>query len=300
MKLNPNIVMKGIRVHKKASEVYRDVLFRYPDANTTWDGSVPIEYRRTGVFARNEDDEAEILNVAYDAMRPGKRDAWLQEQEEFWSKSNKPVTQPFFEALKDSEWKCGRCELPPNPNPARRYQDLKEFGYTLATDINRYCKNCGRNGTQLIMLRLPRGTAAGYETWSPKLRERIIRGFGKRDVYEERSADNLLPDHKFPEIRWGPGARADNPDDMTAEQIGQKFQLLSNQRNEQKREVCRTCFQQGERAFPFGIRFFYKGGPTWPKGVPSSGKEAEAGCVGCGWYDLARWRQALNELIAKP
>jgi hypothetical protein len=86
---------------------------------------------------------------------------------------------------------------------------------------------------------------------------------------------------------------------MPENEIRQKFQLLDNQRNQQKREVCRQCFQTGKRGVLFGIKYFYKGDENWPSDVPKVGKSAEAGCVGCGWYDMAEWRKSLNELTKK-
>ena len=86
---------------------------------------------------------------------------------------------------------------------------------------------------------------------------------------------------------------------MTDDEIRQKFQLLTNQRNQQKREVCRTCFQTGKRGYPFGIKYYYAGSEDWDPGIPAKGKKAECGCVGCGWYDVAEWRRQLLLALAK-
>ena len=133
----------------------------------------------------------------------------------------------------------------------------------------------------------------GYETWSPKLRKRILNVLGNIDVYENTINRHCLPDHKFSEIRWDENTKSENPDDMTDEQIKNKFQLLTNQRNQQKRECCRACYQTGMRGYPFGIKFFYKGTEKWDNKLPQKGKEAEKGCVGCGWYDLEEWRKQI-------
>lgn len=52
MSLNSNIVLvKEPRyVNTKASEEYVHVKFKYPDVTKEWDGWVPVEYRRTGVY----------------------------------------------------------------------------------------------------------------------------------------------------------------------------------------------------------------------------------------------------------
>ena len=145
------------------------------------------------------------------------------------------------------------------------------------------------------MLPIERGGTEGngYETWSPTLRKRIIRVLGGFDVYECVTSPHCLPDHKFSEIRWDDDTKAENPDTMTDEEIRQKFQLMTNQRNQQKREVCRTCFQTGKRGVAYGIPYFYEGTEDWDSSIPTKGKEAECGCIGCAWYDLAEWRKHL-------
>lgn len=151
------------------------------------------------------------------------------------------------------------------------------------------------------MLPIERGIAEGngYETWSPKLRKRIIKVLDSTDVYECVKNPHCLPDHKFSEIRWDDKTKAENPDDMTDEEIRNKFQLLSNQRNQQKREVCRTCFQIGKRGTIYGIPYFYEGSDTWDDKIPVKGKDAEKGCIGCPWYDIEAWRKHLIDDLNK-
>lgn len=193
-----------------------------------------------------------------------------------------------------------KCTLPANPNWARRIQDLKEMGYTLATDINHFCENCKENTTHLLLVPIKRGNLMGngYETWSKELRKRILHILKNIDVYENRPNSHVLPDHKFSEIRWDDNTKSENPDDMSDEEIKQKFQLLSNQRNQQKREVCRTCFQTGKRGVIFGIPFYYQGTEDWDENIPKKGKEAEKGCIGCAWYDIETWRKKLIEKLS--
>ncbi len=151
------------------------------------------------------------------------------------------------------------------------------------------------------MLPLKRGTlnGNGYETWSPELRKRIVNLLNKIDVYENRRNTNCLPDHKFPEIRWDENTKEENPDDMPDDEIKAKFQLLTNQRNQQKREVCRNCYQTGKRGILFGIPYFNVGSEKWDSSIPKIGKNAEKGCIGCGWYDIEIWRNELIKLITK-
>lgn len=299
--LNSNIQIMDteLKCHSKASEEYVHVQFNY--SGDIWDGWVPVEYRRTGVSLKTQDDVYSYLNKVYEQMKPENFDNWKNEQDIFWQNKNAKTTKSFFDCLIRGGWQCVECTLPKNPNWARRIQDLKEFGYTIATDTHRYCPNCKSNKTHLILLPIKRGLSQGngYETWSPALRKKIISVLDGIDAYECSKNPHCLPDHKFPEIRWDEDTKADNPDDMSEEDIKRKFQLLTNQRNQQKREVCRKCYQTGQRGYPFGIKFFYRGEETWDKSVPLKGKCAEKGCIGCGWYDLQKWRKSLQETI-KP
>lgn len=284
--------------HSKASEEYLDVQFDYnEEKRNVW---VPVEYRRTGVSINDENELNDHLNYVYEEMKPEKYSSWLKEEEKFWDyeKPNANVTREFFEGLKSGEWKCIACELPKNSNPTRRIQDLKELGYTLATN-KMYCERCKKKTTHLMMLPIKRGSADGngYETWSPELRKRILRLLNNIDVYEYTENRNCLPDHKFSEIRWDQDTKSENPDHMTDDEIRNKFQLLTNQRNQQKREVCRKCYQTGQRGKIFGIEFYYQGGPEWDETIPRKGKNAEQGCVGCPWYDIQRWREELQKRL---
>lgn len=52
-----------------------------------------------------------------------------------------------------------------------------------------------------------------------------------------------------------------------------------------------------KRGYPFGVKFYYAGSEDWDSNIPEKGKEAEKGCVGCGWYDLLKWKEELNLFI---
>lgn len=300
--LNRNITIwnGGARkTNSKASEEYIEVSFVY-DNDMEFEWWIPVEYRRTGVSINTDEELFEYLNTVYEQLEYQKMGKWLDKQEEFWAtKSGANVTKSFYDKLTDFNWKCVSCDLPPNPNFARRIQDLKEFGYTLATDLNRYCKRCEANKTHIMLVPIERGgiSGTGYETWSPALRNRIIRVLRCIDVYENKVNAHSLPDHKFSEIRWDSTTKSENPDGMTDAEIRDKFQLLSNQRNQQKREVCRTCYQTGQRGIIFGIPFFYQGTHIWDEKIPKTGEGAKKGCIGCAWYDIAEWRRQLIMLI---
>ena len=289
----------GLRAHAKASESYVDVEFSF-GVGQKIKLSIPYHYRRTGICAQSHEEIIAIVENAYNAIEKSIMAGWVLEQEEFWKSVKKPVTKPFFKELRPCDWVCVQCSFVrklENANWARRIQDIKELGYTLATDTNRYCNVCKNYSTHIMLLPLPRGGQTGYETISPILKGRIIDAFESYDAFEGKVGKHLLPDHKFPEIRWDEATREENDSKMTVKEMWSKFQLLSNQRNQQKREICRNCFQTGNRGKPFGIQFFYSGSATWPPGVPQKGREAEKGCIGCGWYDLETWRQELNKRL---
>ena len=127
--------------------------------------------------------------------------------------------------------------------------------------------------------------------------------------------------------------QSDDPKKVTEgkKQCGQYFQILKKDQvgnhNKMKTEFCGTCCKchacekelsdhteeeleicyekpatnpekrYGKRGLVMGINFFYKGDENWPKGVPRRGKEAEKGCEGCGWYDVEKWKEKLNEIL---
>ena len=305
MALNANILLyPGPRKQNtKASEAYVPVRFSYPDVRREWDGWVPVEYRRTGVSIPEGDRQSleAHLNAVYEQMHPSLYAEWAAEQERLWSASHAVETKEIFNILKDGRWHCRNCDIS-NPNFARRIQDIKEMGYTIATHLNYRCPVCGnRRSTRLILLPIRRVELAGngYETWSPALRRRIIRVLGGVDVYENALNKNCLPDHKFSEIRWDNETKSENPATMSDQEIRDKFHLLTNQRNQQKREVCCACFQTGKRGVMFGISYYYEGTEDWDPSIPKRGKAAERGCVGCPWYDIAAWRRHLLEALKK-
>lgn len=137
-----------------------------------------------------------------------------------------------------------------------------------------------------------------------KLRERILELYDFTDAVElrKRPEAELIIDHRFPMERWGGPERPNRVDDPD-ETLVRKFQLLkkdaSGNHNLLKSRACEHCLATRERGTPFGIRFFYAQGATWPEEVPERGPKAEVGCHGCGWYNLLEWRRELNLRIAE-
>lgn len=299
---NGNIQVQGFRNHSKASERYVDVIITALDGYI-WEGSIPYSYRRTGLAIETSNDLATYLNEIYPSFTKSAIDSFIKSETERWGENgelgNKATTKGFFDVLLDLKWKSVKYDLPSNPNWARRVQDIKEFGYTLSTNTNRKVANKDENDTHILLIPIKKGGATGYETMSPVFKAKVISTLKSINVYELSTANAhaLIPDHKFPEIRWDENTKAENKLNATGEDIINKFQLLDNQRNLQKREVCRNCFQTNIRGTIYGIDYYYAGDKKWAENIPKTGKDAEAGCVGCGWYDIQKWRESLIEKI---
>lgn len=289
----------GTYVHAKASEAYVEVEITGSGNLAIWDGAIPYQYRRTGLWLNTEQEVSDYLRRIKGHFEPDTIRDWVESERRYWDENFKraDVTTPSFHQLLTMKW-VSTHQFPlnpdgtPNSNLQSMIRRIKDKGYTVAS------KSEGKIWKRKL-LPLPRQMGHSYETISSKLRARMLEALNAEDVYELSSANRvgLITDHKFPEIRWDSETPSNNPDDMPDDEIRAKFQLVNNQRNDQKREVCRHCFNTGQRGKLFGIDFFYAGGVQWDNNIPRTGVAAEPGCVGCGWYDISAWRAALNNQI---
>lgn len=299
---NKNIVPLNCYDNSKASDYYVRVTF-IQDDGFEWTTNVPYEYRRSNLKLESEEAIAEYLVSVKQYFTKDWIEGWRSKELEACeseirsklAKGIKPsrfVSLYFLKALltlKDVE----REDLPENPNKQRRLQYLKDLGYTIAI------VQFGEERTTSTLLPFPKHKSMGYETDYARHKARIIRILGGVNAFEAKKVNpkSLIPDHKFSEVRWDADTKGENPADMTEQELKEKFQLLDNQRNEQKREVCRKCFQEGKRGTIYGITFFYEGTEDWDDDIPRKGREAERGCIGCPWYDIERWRTELMKAL---
>ena len=125
---------------------------------------------------------------------------------------------------------------------------------------------------------------------------------GGRDVVDDvsRSVNEVTLDHKLPMKRWNErtSKQQTDYDNMSDEDIRARFQLLKKSNgnvshNLLKSRACEECFDTGKRGTPFGIRYFYAGDDRWR----GKNRKDPSGCVGCGWYDVAKWRESLNRKL---
>lgn len=295
--------------NNKASESYIRTTF-IQDDGFTFTTIVPYRYRRTGLDLCSEKDIAEYLKDVKKYFTKEWIESWvkketaeceadIQKKEKSYEdkisrgeKTTEIVTPYFLRTLLTLE-ETTSDKLPVNRNPQRRLQTLKDSGYTIP--IVQY-----RDKTTITLLPFPKYAEMGYEKgFTKQFKARVIRLLKSRNAFEAKVtyAKALIPDHKFPEVRWDENTKAENPKDMTDAEIIEKFQLLDNQRNLQKKEVCRKCFQERKRGTIYGIEYFYDGDENWNPDIPEKGKSAEEGCKGCPWYDIERWREMLNKHI---
>lgn len=213
-----------------------------------------------------------------------------------------------YAVLRDRQWHCRECEythikisqIAGGAGIQGLERGTKSRPGLEIESNNHYCKRCDRVTRQdkwqgnFVQARL-------NPTMPDTFVRRAVDILGSRDVVEgtERPYNQLTLDHKLPQIRWNKTEMMVQTDysSMTDADIRAKFQLLkksngSVSHNLLKSRACEECYRSGQRGTPLGIAFFYLGTDQWP----SDDKEDASGCVGCGWYDFAAWRAALNEI----
>ncbi len=211
--------------------------------------------------------------------------------------------------LKDQQWHCRECEythvnitqIAGGSGIQGLQRGTKSRDGLEIDSANHLCPKCERT------TRHDRWTG-GFETAIPSpsmpqgFARRVIGLLSSRDVVDgsERSPSQLTVDHKLPIIRWSPETQQTQSaySTMSDDDIKTHFQLLkksngSISHNLLKSRACEQCFKTGERGTPFGLRFFYEGGPRWEP----ADKKDPSGCVGCGWYDFDQWRRQLNNRL---
>ena len=231
----------------------------------------------------------------------------LNEFEETFEKNR--INYMVFQVLKDQQWHCRECEYTHTGTTqiagGGGIQGLQRGTSSrpgmIIQSANHLCVRCGK---QTRHDRWQGGFASAVQgrSMSRAFARRVINLLGSRDVVEnvERSHGELTIDHKLPMIRWDAQQTEaqTNYADLSDEQIQERFQLLkksngSVSHNLLKSRACERCYQSGQRGQPFGIAYYYEGGRRW---APSSKRDAR-GCIGCGWYDIAKWRESLNERL---
>lgn len=205
-----------------------------------------------------------------------------------------------WEVLKDLQWHCTKCEL--KSGQAKTWQVWRQNGIQLDIDEkeNFYksivCENCNSKTIhrKLKSLEILEETKSRSGI-SSKLSSKIKATYKNEEALflREMPSKELEVDHKFPQIRWNKNEEKYN--DLTEEEIKEKFILLTRSNNLLKSRQCERCVATQKRgSFP-GIYFWYQGDENW-KGI---NEFDEKGCVGCFWYDPYKWRDELNKKLIK-
>lgn len=224
---------------------------------------------------------------------------------------NAPKQKGFFELICDQKWHCRSCGVRDGKITAEQaaggggIQGLQRGnknrpGLEIETK-NDDCPKCKKK--------------TKWDRWTGKIKssnaptnipsqliDKILDCYKYTDVIEQRKRQKheLIIDHRFPMERWNKPEEKLNIH-ISDDEIQRKFQLLkkdsSGNHNLLKSRACENCIKTGERGTPFGIEFWYEGNRQWDQNIPTTGKEAEKGCIGCGWYDFEKWRKALNEKL---
>ena len=232
----------------------------------------------------------------------------LPERTKLFTSDNKSLQAQVYRVLSDGQWHCRNHEYSSIPSGQLAggggIQGLQRGTKTRpGIDIEPkwdHCERCKKNSVGQVNRR--NNFSFRFIRNSTKAPERILEYFHYIDAAEQRKrpSHELTIDHRFPRQRWG-GPEDSLDISMDGKEISKNFQLLKREpagnHNLLKSRPCERCFKTGVKGTPFGIQFFYSGSATWPPGVPQKGREAEKGCIGCGWYDLETWRQELNKQL---
>lgn len=220
--------------------------------------------------------------------------------------TNGSLQAKYFALLSDQMYHCRKCaqriigseQLAGGGGVQGLQRGNKNRPGIIIHTIFNYCENCGKK------TRWDRWTGEFQQSNSAssipkKLQYRILEYYGYEDTIEQRARQihELVIDHRFPMERWGE-SEENNDVNMSIDDIQRKFQLLkkdsSGNHNLLKSRACERCIQIGKRGYPMGIKYYYVGDEDWPSDCPTTGRGAERGCIGCGWYDFESWRRGLN------
>ena len=205
-----------------------------------------------------------------------------------------------FEIMSDLKWHCSKCEL--KSGQAKTWQTWRdEYWIQFEEPTERrwekriFCEKCWKTTSHRKLKTLEFLENVSKRSWiKPKIAKKVKNLYKNEEAFFLREfKPNLLEvDHKFPQIRWNKDEE-DN-DNLTDEELKNKFILLSRANNLFKSRQCERCFKTWERwKFPW-IYFWYEWWEYWDEKID---KHDEKWCVWCFWYDPYKWREELNKKI---
>ena len=291
--LPKDIKVTQLYLHTKLKQEIAETTFVY--GAYRFHTYVPYIDLAKGVNNNTEESVANYLQTIKPYFTRSWISKWKREQKKERESNyrKRTETKPFFDnllSLKPEEETFG------NPNYASRLRDIRKMGYTLTAIHNPRTGNYAR-----IMLPLPIRIESKYEKVPKNITQTLARLKRYVEAYsgDRMNEKFLLADHKFPESRWDENTPRDNSKDMSDEEILQKFQLLDNAANLRKKQMCESCVASGVRPPIYGLSYYYRGKEKWDAKIPTRGKKAEEGCIGCPWYDIEEWKKQFNERFKK-
>ena len=269
---------------------------------------IMLPRRKAEINFCSDIENGNLSSQFYDYVQ-SQADLLTDENVEVWKNSilqslskKETLKNEFLKTLIDNETVCSPCKFSKTDNPQKVIQFLRDDGYVISTHRAIYCNECNKKTVHYILTPVLSTEKTNYETIPDKLKIKICKTFNYTDAYsgiKNPSASSFIPDHKFPEDRWDKCTATANDEDMSQEEIRAKFQLLTTQINLHKQKQCAKCITSGKRGYPYGIKFYYEGDENWNPKYPKKGTQAEQGCVGCGWYDLLKWKEELNKKLSE-
>lgn len=198
----------------------------------------------------------------------------------------------FLNACKDNvgKWTCSLHTTGSN-QPAAIFREVKKQGYEFEeTAPNRwakkmFCPLCNQETTHYKLLsQTPTLSKHKRLTIDKESRERALDALDWRDAFTGAKITSTPEiDHKTP---W---TRLEGDIDirqLSDAEIVENFQLLTREHNLLKDRMCSECKKTNIRPPFLGISYWYEGGENYC-----------GTCVGCGWHDGAKWREAVDKLI---
>ncbi len=201
----------------------------------------------------------------------------------------------IFQILSDLKYHCSECELPWS-QPAKALQMIRQAGYEMEKNWSNYekrlfCPNCQRKTPHRRLISLERVNTSVERTNSldERLKLRIRKLLHNQDAFlwYEPTGRKIEVDHRVPQIRWK--EKEEKYEDMTDEQLINKFMLLVREHNLLKSRKCEKCKRTWKRQTFLWVNYFYK----WNENYVES-----LGCEWCGWYNPEKRKEYLNKKLS--
>ncbi|MEG2061618.1 MAG: hypothetical protein RRY33_07145, partial [Alistipes sp.] len=169
------------------------------------------------------------------------------------------------------------------------FRELKKRGYSFEEIApNQWgkalvCPHCGESRTHYKLLEQePVFQKRERINMGAVERKRILALLNNRDAFTGATISSVAEiDHKVP---WSRLDRDIDARSLSDDEIKIHFQLLTREHNLLKDRACGDCKTSNVRPPLFEIGFWYEGDERY-----------QGTCVGCGWYDGAKWRSEINK-----